>query len=124
MSDELISLKSHIIKKHENVSQFVNRRFDLNDNLKFTFNISKTESSILNELENLRKKHANSMGLKFVKLSLSEQYEWQQYFNEQKHFIIESQYKFDKLENKVNQLIYENYGLNKEEIDIVEKSMK
>lgn len=58
-----------------------------------------------------------------VKLSLSEQAEWMQYFNEQKQKAQTLKAEIDKTDKEIDQLVYELYGLTEEEIKIVEESV-
>lgn len=55
-----------------------------------------------------------------VKLSLSDESEWMQYFKEQKEKALIIKSKIETTDNQINQLVYELYGLNKAEIEIVE----
>ena len=58
------------------------------------------------------------------KLSLKEQDEWEDYFNEYKKDILNPKNEIEKTDNEINQMIYKVYGLSKEEISIVEESLK
>ncbi len=55
-----------------------------------------------------------------VQLSLSEEAEWMQYFNEQKQKAQELKAEIDKTDKEIDEMVYELYGLTKEEIKIVE----
>ena len=57
-----------------------------------------------------------------VKLSLSEEAEWMQYFNEQKEKAQNLKSEIEKTNKEINQMVYELYGLTEEEIKIVENS--
>ncbi len=57
-----------------------------------------------------------------VHLSLSEEAEWMQYFNEQKEKAQVLKSEIDKTDKQIDQIIYELYGLTEEEIKIVENS--
>ncbi|MEA1973817.1 MAG: hypothetical protein U9N34_11075, partial [Candidatus Cloacimonadota bacterium] len=59
---------------------------------------------------------------KKIKLTLSQQDEWEEYFENYKNEITELQKKIDKTDKEIDNMVYELYGLTKEEIEIVEKS--
>ncbi|WP_154853008.1 Eco57I restriction-modification methylase domain-containing protein [Cyclobacterium xiamenense] len=55
-----------------------------------------------------------------VKLSLSEEAEWMAYFNEQKAKAKDLQAEITRIDQEIDRLVYELYGLTEEEIRIVE----
>lgn len=55
-----------------------------------------------------------------VKLSLSEEAEWITYFNEQKAKAQELQSEINRMDQEIDGLVYELYGLTEEEIRVVE----
>ncbi|NQU85932.1 MAG: Eco57I restriction-modification methylase domain-containing protein, partial [Mariniphaga sp.] len=57
-----------------------------------------------------------------VKLTLSEEAEWMQYFNEQKQKAQTLKSEIDKTDRKIDLMVYELYGLTEEEIKIIENS--
>jgi len=59
-----------------------------------------------------------------IKLSLSEETEWMEYFNEQKAKALELKAEIDKTDKEIDQMVYELYGLTDEEIKIVEENVK
>ncbi len=60
----------------------------------------------------------NELGKKKVKLSLSEEAEWEDYFNEQKQKALALKSEIDKTDREIDSMVYELYGLT-EEIKIV-----
>ena len=62
----------------------------------------------------------SELNKKKIKLSLSQQDEWEEYFNNFKTEINELQKQIDKTDKEIDQMVYELYGLTKEEIEIVE----
>jgi hypothetical protein len=58
-----------------------------------------------------------------VKLSLSEEAEWMNYFNEQKQKAQTLKSEIDKTDREIDRMVYELYGLTEEEIKIVEESI-
>ena len=57
---------------------------------------------------------------KKIKLSLSEEAEWMQYFNKQKEKALSIKHEIDQTEKELNQMVYTLYNLTEEEISIVE----
>jgi hypothetical protein len=57
---------------------------------------------------------------KKVKLSLSDEAEWEDYFNEQKQKAQALKSEIDKTDREIDQMVYELYGLTEEEIGVVE----
>ncbi|MFD1062745.1 Eco57I restriction-modification methylase domain-containing protein [Winogradskyella litorisediminis] len=78
----------------------------------------------LSELEKARKKSAKENETEYSKLSLSEEAEWMQYFNEQKQKAEELKTEIDKTDKEIDQMVYDLYGLTDEEIAIVEDAKK
>lgn len=79
-------------------------------------------SKFLSELEKARKKYTKENEAKYIKLSLNEEAEWMQYFNEQKQKVEELKSEIDKIDREIDKMVYELYGLTNEEIEIVENS--
>ena len=57
-----------------------------------------------------------------IKLSLSEEAEWAEYFDQEKSKALEIQSKIERTDKEIDQMVYELYGLSKEEIIIVEEN--
>jgi hypothetical protein len=55
-------------------------------------------------------------------LTLREQDEWENYFEENKKVLSELNKKICSLESEIDKLVYELYGLTEEEINIVESA--
>jgi hypothetical protein len=55
-----------------------------------------------------------------VKLSLSEEADWMNYFNEQKQKAQTLKSEIEKTDREIDRMVYELYGLTEEEIKIVE----
>ncbi|MBN4085158.1 restriction endonuclease subunit M, partial [Flavobacteriaceae bacterium AH-315-B10] len=84
-------------------------------------------------IEKLSKKLQNWHDLEFgeflkelkkkkVQLSLSEEAEWMNYFNEQKEKAQNLKSEIDKTDSEIDQMVYKLYGLTEDEIAIVEES--
>ena len=59
---------------------------------------------------------------KKVALSLSQKAEWEDYFTQEQRKAIELKNKIDTTDKEIDSMVYELYGLTKEEIEIVENS--
>jgi len=57
---------------------------------------------------------------KKIKLSLSEEAEWEDYFNEQKQKAQALKSEIDQTDRQIDRIVYELYGLTEEEIGVVE----
>ena len=83
-------------------------------------------SDFLKELKkaiNTSNKERTNKGLQpLVKLSLSQEAEWMQYFNEQKIKAQTIKSEIEKTNKEIDRMVYELYGLTEEEIKIVENS--
>jgi type I restriction-modification system DNA methylase subunit len=59
---------------------------------------------------------------KKAKLSLTEEAEWEDYFNEQKQKALSLKSEIDNTDREIDRMVYELYGLTEEEIGVVENS--
>jgi type I restriction-modification system DNA methylase subunit len=59
---------------------------------------------------------------KKIKLSLSEEAEWEDYFNQESKKALDLKNQIDKTDKEIDKMVYELYGLSDEEIKIVENS--
>lgn len=57
---------------------------------------------------------------KKIKLTLSQEAEWEEYFNQEKEKTIEIKNKIDLTDREIDKMVYELYGLNDEEINVIE----
>lgn len=82
---------------------------------------------ISNKLQNWHelefKDFSKELKKKKVKLSLSEEAEYMNYFNEQKAKALEIKAEIDKTDKEIDQMVYELYELTPEEIRIVQESV-
>ena len=58
-----------------------------------------------------------------IKLSLTQQDEWEEYFNNYKTEINQIQVEINKTDQEIDQMVYKLYELTEEEIKIVEESV-
>lgn len=59
-----------------------------------------------------------------INIDLNEEAKWLNYFREQKQKSMDFRVKISKTDKQIDQMVYELYGLTKEEIQIVEESLK
>ena len=59
---------------------------------------------------------------KKIKLSLTQEAEWEDYFLKEQQKALELKAKIDQTDKEIDQMVYELYELTKEEIEIVENS--
>ncbi|MFY8187543.1 MAG: hypothetical protein ACOVLC_06230 [Flavobacterium sp.] len=62
------------------------------------------------------------LGKKKIKLSLSEEAEWEDYFLQEQQKAVTLKNEIDATDKEIDQMVYALYGLTEEEIEIVEKS--
>lgn len=97
-------------------SKFINR---LNTEFKIdkpTKKLEKFYETSFNEFLSLLKKYHK------IKLNLTEQDQWEDYFKSYKKDLIELKTQSDKLDNEINQLVYKIYSLSDDEILIVDEN--
>ena len=62
------------------------------------------------------------LGKKKVKLSLSQEAEWEDYFSQEQQKAVAIKQQIDTTDKEIDQMVYALYGLTEEEIAIVENS--
>jgi len=86
------------------------------------FNIEKPSTKLQNWHKLEFGEFLKELKKKKVQLSLSEEAEWMQYFNEQKEKAQTLKAEIDKADKEIDQMVYELYGLTEDEIKIVEEA--
>ena len=131
---ELQNITNQIIsrttEKHKIQSQFLKLLESKFVDLKLTKKLQNWYElefkDFLGELQkaiNISNKERINKGLQpLVKLSLSQEAEWMQYFNEQKEKAQTSKNEINKTDKEIDKLVYELYGLTETEIKIVEEA--
>jgi hypothetical protein len=64
----------------------------------------------------------NELSKKKIKLSLSQEAEWEDYFMQESKKALELKATIDATDKSIDAMVYELYGLSEDEIGIVEKS--
>ena len=84
------------------------------------FDTLKIDNKLLRWFDIDAKEFLKEFSINKIKLSLSEEAEWMNYFNEQKQKAQTLKAEIDKTDREIDQMVYELYGLTEEEIKIVE----
>lgn len=100
-------------QKQEKINKFLHR-------LETNFEIDKFSNKLKAFYDYDFKILISELKKKKIKLSFSQQDNFEEYFNNYKKEINEFQKHIDKTDNEIDQMVYDLYGLTKEEIEIVE----
>lgn len=109
-ADEMLSLNKNVGEISKKFQRTLKRKFDLeklSKKLEKWFELSYQE--FIKELQKNK-----------IKLSLSEEAEWEDYFSQEKEKATEINSKINQTDKEIDMMVYELYGLSKEEIDIIE----
>jgi len=110
--DKMLQLKKEIKDTAYKFQRSIQRKFNLEDlpkKLQDWYEL--TYADFIKEL-----------GKKKIKLSLSEEAEWEDYFEQERKKAEELKAQIDATDKAIDQMVYELYGLSEEEIGIVENS--
>ncbi|MFZ1289416.1 MAG: DNA methyltransferase, partial [Melioribacteraceae bacterium] len=102
-----------IEEKKEKINKFLNR---IKDNFEFESISKKLQSFYDNDFKQFR----TELKKQKVILSLKQQDEWEEYFNEYKTKINQLQEEITKTDNEIDVMVYKLYNLNYEEVKIVD----
>jgi hypothetical protein len=133
LSTENKELNLLVDKTMESYSNCKNEESIFIEILKLKFKISKVSkklenwykldfSEFLKELEKARNESAKENNNEYKKLSLSEEAEWMQFFGEKINKVKPLKMLIEQLENEINRIVYNLYGLTEDEILIVENA--
>ena len=109
---EILQLSNEFQKILQKIERTIQRKFEiekLSKKLQFWHTLTFTEFT-----KELKKKK--------IKLSLSEEAEWEDYFEAEKAKAQTIQSEIDKTDQEIDKMVYELYGLTEEEIAIVENA--
>ncbi len=109
-ADKIIELNNELQQKK---SRFINR-------IKANLEIEKISNKIDKFYDYDFKTFLSELKKQKIKLSLSQQDEWEEYFNSYKSEINQLQSEIEKTDKEIDQMVYNLYGLTEEEIKIVE----
>tara|TARA_R110002167_G_scaffold288850_1_gene493857 strand:- start:598 stop:3618 length:3021 start_codon:yes stop_codon:yes gene_type:complete len=112
LAKSILFQSENLKKRTSEVVLFLSSKFEISGHSKKLKNWHVLEfGDFLKEL----KKHK-------VQLSLSEEAEWMQYFNEQKEKVQTLKAAINETDNEIDQMVYQLYGLSEDEIKIVEEA--
>ena len=109
-ADQMLSLNKQLQETSDKFLRTCERKFDglkLTKKLQDWYNLSYKD--FIKELAKQK-----------IKLSLSEEAEWADYFDQEKKNALEIQTQIETTDKEIDQMVYELYGLTEEEIKIVE----
>jgi hypothetical protein len=112
MSDRMFLLKNNLQDQSQKFQRTIQRKFNLEDLPK------KLQDWYVLSYSDFIKELAK----KKVKLSLSEEAEWEDYFETESKKAQDLKAQIDATDKAIDAMVYELYGLSDEEIGIVEKS--
>jgi type I restriction-modification system DNA methylase subunit len=111
------------VKKIMELTEGLNEHIYLfNELILSKFDIDKLSRKLENWHELTFKQFLAELKKKKVKLSLKEEAEWMEYFNEQKAKADELKSQIAQIDREIDEMVYELYGLGEEEIRVVEGS--
>jgi hypothetical protein len=109
-ADLMLSLNKELQELSQKFQSTIQRRFEINDlpkKLEEWYNLS--YAAFINEL-----------GKKKIKLSLSDEAEWETYFTQEAAKALEIKSKIEATDKEIDKMVYVLYGLTEEEIMVVE----
>lgn len=110
-ADQMLTLNKDLQEVTAKFQRTCERKFEnlnLNKKLQDWYNLSYAD--FIKELSKQK-----------IKLSLSEEAEWADYFDQEKSKALEIQSKIAATDKEIDQMVYELYGLSEEEIELIEK---
>ena len=114
-ADSMLNLNKEFYEKKNKFFNRIKKSFKLEKiNKKLNLFFELKFNDFINEIEKQSKK----------KLSLKEQDEWEDYFNDYKKDLINLKDKIEKTDNEINQMVYKLYDLSKEDIVVIEESLR
>lgn len=110
--DLMLSLNKDLQEQSQKFQRTLQRNFDLEDLPK------KLQEWYLLSYA----KFIKELGKKKIKLTLSEEAEWEDYFTTEAKKVLEIKNQIDTTDKEIDQMVYQLYGLIEEEIEIIENS--
>lgn len=111
-ADSILALNNQLQEQSQKFQRTIQRKFNLEDLPK-----KLQDWYVLSYAEFIKE-----LAKKKVKLSLSEEAEWEDYFETESKKAQDLKAQIDKTDKEIDQMVYELYGLSEEEIGIVENS--
>ena len=104
------------------IEKLLETKFGFVQHVVSKFSIEKTTKKLLNWPQLDFNGFLSELKKKQVNLSLEEEAEWLTYFNKKKIEANALQAEIDRVNKQIDQMVYELYGLNEEEVRIVEQA--
>jgi len=111
-ADLMLSLNK---QKQEKINKFLHR-------LETSFEIEKLSNKIKAFYAHDLKTLIAELKKQKIKLTLSQQDEWEEYFSGYKEEILKLKMQINQTDKEIDRMVYELYGLTDEEIEIVENA--
>lgn len=111
-ADKMLSLNKELQEKVSSFQRLIARKFELE---KLS---TKLQDWYLMEFSEFVKKLKKTK----IKLSLNEELEWEKVFVEEQKKAMDIKNEIEITDKEIDRMVYELYGLNEEEIEIIEKS--
>ena len=111
-ADSMLSLNKDLQEQSQKFQRTIQRKFELDDLPK-----KMQDWYVLSYPEFIKE-----LAKKKIKLSLSQEAEWEEYFTTEAKKVLEIKTQIDTIDKAIDKMVYELYGLSKDEIEIVEKS--
>ena len=112
-ADQMLSLNKNLQELSSKFQRILQRKFE---------GLEKLPNRLENWYELTFTDFVKELKKKKIKLSLSEEAEWEDYFIVEKQKAIEIKAEIIKTDKEIDQMVYELYGLTQKEIEIVENS--
>ncbi len=111
-ADLMLTLNKGLHEQSQKFQRTIQRKFELEElpkKLQDWYKLSYSE-------------FINELGKKKVKLSLSQEAEWEDYFIQESKKALELKSQIDQTDKEIDRMVYELYGLTEEEVKIVENN--
>ena len=114
----------NLVRRITKLSDILNDHIhSINELMLSKFDIDKLSRKLQSWHELTFKQFLKELKKKKVKLSLSEEAEWMEYFNQQKAKADELKSQITQTDREIDAMVYELYGLSEEEVRVVEGSL-
>jgi hypothetical protein len=110
--NKLLSINKELQEQSQKFQRTIQRKFELEElpkKLQDWFKLSYAE-------------FIKELGKKKVKLTLSQEAEWEDYFMQESKKALELKATIDATDKAIDKMVYELYGLTQEEIQVVENN--
>jgi len=111
-TNRILEFSNELLTKSNSLVSLLNSKYE----------IEKTSKKLQNWHELNFAEFLKELKKQKIQLTLNEESEWMQYFNEQKQKAIALKTEIDKTDREIDQMVYELYGLTEKEIKVVEEA--